>query len=344
MLYNSQQIGMVKKILFVAYFLIVVFFVSFGQKSSKGTRPKMMFADTSRTGVPFAKDPFVIKFQGRYLMYYSIPPYKDKTNPVKGWGLGIAESKDLYEWKKTGEITPDGDYEKKGLAAPCALVIGGKVNLFYQTYGNGKNDAICHAVSKDGIHFTRNETNPVFHPTGDWNCGRAIDAEVFRYKDKYLLFFATRDTSYKIQIQGVASAPLVTNFNRDQWTQLTDYPILKPRYPWEGDCIEAAAVVQKGDLLYMFYAGAYNNNPQQIGVAKSVDGVTWERLSNKPFLTNGDPGEWNYSESGHPHIFKDEDGKTYLFFQGNNNNGKTWFISNIEVMWNEKGPYLKKKY
>jgi predicted GH43/DUF377 family glycosyl hydrolase len=332
---------MINKILFLVYFLLVVSHVSYCQKSSKGIRPKMMFADTSRTGVPFAKDPFVIKFQGRYLMYYSIPPYKDKSNPVQGWGLGIAESKDLNNWTRISEITPAGDYEKKGLAAPCALVIGDKVNLFYQTYGNGKNDAVCHAVSSDGIHFTRNPTNPVFHPTGTWNCGRAIDAEVFRYKDKYLLFFATRDTSYKIQIQGVASAPSSTDFNRDQWTQLTDYPILKPEYPWEGACIEAAAVVQQGDLLYMFYAGAYNNNPQQIGVARSKDGIKWERLSNKPFLTNGDPGEWNYSESGHPHLFKDEDGRTYLFFQGNKDNGKTWFISNIEVGWNEKGPYLK---
>ena len=93
----------------------------------------------------------------------------------------------------------------------------------------------------------------------------------------------------------------------------------------------------------MFYAGAYNNDPQQIGVAKSSDGLKWERLSNKPFLTNGDPGSWNYSESGHPHIFQDDNGKTYLFFQGNNNRGKNWYISNIEVKWNAQGPYLKKQ-
>ena len=61
------------------------------------------------------------------------------------------------------------------------------------------------------------------------------------------------------------------------------------------------------------------------------------------FLPNGKPGEWNASESGHPHIFLDENGKTHLFFQGNNDNGKTWFISNIEVFWNEKGPFLKRK-
>jgi predicted GH43/DUF377 family glycosyl hydrolase len=302
----------------------------------------MMFGDTSRIGLPFAKDPFVIKFEGRYLMYYSIPPYKDKCNTVQGWGVGIAESSDLNNWKKTGEIIPDGEYESKGLAAPCALVINKQVNLFYQTYGNGKNDAICHAVSNDGIHFQRNPTNPIFHPSGEWNCGRAIDAEVFRFKDKYFLYFATRDPDYKIQMQGVASAPAGANFNRDQWSQLTSHPILKPEYPWEGECIEAASLVQQGELLYMFYAGAYNNYPQQIGLAKSSDGINWDRVTNEPFLKNGAPGEWNYSESGHPHLFKDEDGKTYLFFQGNNDNGKTWYISKIEIRWNKKRPYIAK--
>lgn len=333
---------MLRKIIFIASLFAAVFCSAFGQKRVKVHQPKMMYGDTSRMGVPFAKDPFVIKFQGRYLMYYSIPAYRDQSNPIKGWGVGIAESRDLYNWKKIGEVTPEGAYEKKGLAAPCAVIINNKVNLFYQTYGNGTRDAICHAVAIDGIHFERNPTNPIFHPTGTWNCGRAIDAEVFKFKDKYMLFFATRDPSNKIQIQGVASAPANTNFNRDQWTQLTDYPILKPEYPWEGLCLEAAAIVQQGDLLYMFYGGAYNNDPQQIGVAKSSNGIKWERLSNKPFLTNGDPGEWNYSESGHPHLFKDEDGRTYLFYQGNKDNGKTWFISNTEVKWNEKGPYLIK--
>ncbi len=84
-------------------------------------------------------------------------------------------------------------------------------------------------------------------------------------------------------MQGVASAPSSTDFGRDQWTQLTDAPILKPEYP----------------------------------------------------------GTWNLSESGHPHLFKDEDGGTYLFYQGNNDNGKTWYISKIEVKWNDNGPYLQ---
>jgi len=324
--------------------LILVFITlkSSGQQSDNMTKPEMYFGDTSRTGSPFSKDPHVIKFSGRYLIYYSIKPYKDSTNPVKGLGIGIAESTNLTHWKKIGEITPAADYESKGLCAPCAMVIDGKVHLFYQTYGNGKDDAICHAISSDGINFTRDATNPVFRPEGPWTCGRAIDAEVIKYKGNYYLYYATRDPDYKIQMQGVAIVPGNSDFSRSSWKNLsTTEPMLKPELPWEKDCIEGASVIERNGKLYMFYAGAYNNAPQQVGVAVSEDGVNWKRMSENPFLSNGKPGDWNSSESGHPHIFEDDNGRTYLFFQGNNDNGKTWFISNVEVTWNSNGPKLK---
>ncbi len=150
----------------------------------KTSTKRMMFGDTTRLRRPFAKDPHVIWFGGRYLMYYSVPGFTDQHGKVTGWGIGIAESDNLVDWRRIGEVNadPEATYEEKGFAAPCALVTGKNVNLFYQTYGNGRNDAICHATSTDGIHFTRNKTNPIFHPDGKWNCGRAIDAEVVHLK------------------------------------------------------------------------------------------------------------------------------------------------------------------
>ena len=325
--------------------LILFFTLKVCGQSQVSISPRiMMFGDTTRLGVPFAKDPHVVKFQGDFLMYYSVPGYTDKAGIVHGWGVGIAESPDLVNWKKLGEVNHDSAaiYESKGMCAPCALVIGNKVNLFYQTYGNGKKDAICHAWSTDGIHFTRNKTNPVFHPDGNWNCGRAIDAEVIKFKGQYFLYYATRDSAYKIQMQGVAVATGSTGFDRGDWKNLsTEGPMLKPELPWERDCIEAASVINKNGELFMFYAGAYNNAPQQIGVAKSSDGIHWKRMSDEPFLPNGKPGDWNSSESGHPHIFANPEGEDYLFFQGNNTKGKNWFISNVRIGWKNGAPYLK---
>lgn len=307
---------------------------------------RMMYSDTTRLGRPLAKDPFVINFGGKYLMYYSVPGNPNHADPLKhGWGIGIAQSSDLISWTKIAELTPDptSPPEAKGLCAPSAIVIDGKVHLFYQTYGNQRKDAICHAVSTDGITFVRDRSNPIFAPTGDWNCGRAIDAEVVKFKNNYFLYFATRDPEYKIQIQGVAKANPNTDFSRGSWKLAADHSTLKPEFTWEGECVEGAALIVRGNRMVMFYAGGYNNAPQMIGIAESRDGVNWKRISNDPFLPNGKPGEWNSSESGHPHIFEDKDGRTYLFYQGNNDKGKTWWLTNQEILWDKKGnPYLKK--
>lgn len=301
----------------------------------------MLFADSSR-GRILAKDPAVVNFKGKYFMYYSMGPYGDKRTG-DGWAIGIAESNDLLNWNKIGEVLPQEEYEKKGLCAPGAKVLNGKIHLFYQTYGNGKKDSICHAVSDDGVIFKRNATNPVFSPSGSWNCGRAIDADVIELEGQLMLYFATRDPEFKIQMLGVASAPLNSDFNRDSWKQRSDYPILKPELQWEQECIEAPALCKHNGKLYMFYGGAYNNCPQQIGCAVSDDGIKWTRLSEEPFLANGNPGEWNSSESGHPFLFTDIDEEMYLFFQGNNDNGSTWYLSMLKVQWSGDSPTLVKK-
>lgn len=301
---------------------------------------KMMYGDSDRRGIPYTKDPCVAKYKGAYWMYYSVPASDDGS---KTWGIGIAQSRDLYRWKKMGEMNPSEKYpiEKKGICAPGAIVRNDTLHLFYQTYGNGASDAICHAYSVDGIHFTRDETNPIFHPAGNWNCGRAIDAEVRLYRGKYFLYYATRDKKFKQQLIGVATTSAKSSFHRGTWHEACSQPILAPVLKWEGDCIEGPSVIQRNNRLYMFYAGNYNNAPQQIGVAESRDGINWTRCDTVPFLRNGVEGTWNSSESGHPGIF--DNGKTsYLFYQGNNDHGKTWYLSNVKVLWNKRGPLLVK--
>ena len=39
-------------------------------------------------------------------------------------------------------------------------------------------------------------------------------------------------------------------------------------------------------------------------------------------------------------VFVDDDGETYLFFQGNADRGKTWYLSKMSVAWDEDEPYL----
>ena len=312
--------------------------------------PKMKWGDETMTGRPFSKDPSVIRFRGRYLLYFSLPPNEIVPKPY-GWTCGIAESQDLANWKMLRQITPMQESDKHGLAAPFAMVWNDRVYLFYQSYGNKEptDDGICLAWSDDGINFTPHSKNPIFKPHGNWTNTRAIDAEAFIFKGKLFLYGSTRDPKHVYQKTVVATADpegLKDPENRlgpDAWTLAFDGAILEPELPWETKCVEATTIVQRGGSLFQFYAGGYNNDPQQIGVAKSDDGIHWTRLWSVPFIPNGPSGQWNFAESGHPGVFVDDDGRTYLFFQGNPGlvNGKRlWYLSYVEIGWKDDVPYV----
>lgn len=294
--------------------------------------PRMYYTDTA-DGSHFAKDPDVVRFGDRYLMYYT------QRHPDL-LAVGIAASDDLDHWERVGALLPANEVERKGLVAPAALVHEGRMHLFYASYGTGPRDAICHAVSENGLNFERDPSNPIFRPSGDWTCGRAIDADIIRHGERWLLHAATRDPEMRVQMLTAAEAPAKCDFGRGCWTQVADRPVLKPELDWERECIEAPTVCVRDGLLYMFYAGAYNNEPQQIGVAASRDGAEWLRLSDKPLLPNGAPDDWNASESGHPGVFVDDDGQTHLFFQGNRTDGADWYLSRMRVKWDGPLPCL----
>jgi hypothetical protein len=154
------------------------------------------------------------------------------------------------------------------------------------------------------------------------------------------MYYATRDPLGQTQMLHAISARLDSGFGRDAWSSCSDASILKPELPWETRCIEAPSVVKRGNKLFLFYGGGYNNDPQQIGCAVSDDGVRFSRLSTAPLIPNGSPGEWNSSETGHPGVFTDVDGRTYLFVQGNNDKGRTWFLSAFEIVWGLDRPVV----
>ena len=295
----------------------------------------MKFGDSAQRGSPYAKDPTVIRHNGRYLMYYSVRNY-DKAhfpeggdrNRLASWWGAVAESTNLVDWVRIGDIEIEGGRFTSAAVAPCVKKIDGKIHMFHQAhYQSGKNvkdwnctsknALIWHATSEDGIHFTCDGTKPAFAPSNKWSIDRAIDAEVYKVGDRLMLMYATRDPSNKWQMLGMAWAPYGGGYGFGKWTEITlDAPFFRPDLPWEMHCIEAPTVVEHKGIWYLFYAGAYNHERQQIGVAWSADGVKFTRYRNEPVFPHGAKGAWNEWESGHPGLFVDDDGQVYLFFQG----------------------------
>lgn len=300
----------------------------------------MLFTN-KRGGFDFAKDPAVVNFKGKYFLYFTAAVTPEEKAAGLSITVGIAVSDDMESWEYLGTLPIEQECEKNGIGAPGAVVIDGRVQLFYQTYGNGRLDAICRAVSEDGVHFVKDASNPIYRPTADWCCGRAIDADVVLFKDQLFLYFATRDHAFEIQKIGAAVAPAQSGFSAGDFKQLTASAVLAPELLWENKCIEAPATVVHDGKIYLFYGGAYNCEPQQIGCAVSSDGRTFEKLFlDRPFIPKGEEGAFNASESGHPYAFADEDGRVWLFYQGSPDRGKTWYLSRLEIGFREGKPYV----
>ena len=104
--------------------LLLLFCFSFTLQAQE----RMLFGGTTRVGVPYAKDPHLVKLKGRYLMYYSIPPTKWKG--VEGWNIGIAESRDLVHWPHlpllSGQSRPWQDVAPQSAGSEVATLVEGK--------------------------------------------------------------------------------------------------------------------------------------------------------------------------------------------------------------------------
>lgn len=315
----------------------------------------MRFADHS-VGRPFAKDPAVVRFKGKYWLYYSkkqptpagVPPIASLHG--ERFVIGIAAGRDLETWDICGEIVPVQPCETESIAAPGAIVVDNRLHLFYQQYGPGGYDnmTICHAVSDDGLHFQRDPGNPIFRPTVAGMTTLAIDADVIAHDGQLWLFYSGRDAAAdKHQVPGLARRPLADlqgesagRLDPAGWDEPCNGPLLVPEEPWEGQCLEASAVCRHDGKFWLFYGGNWCTRPQQIGLAVSDDGLNWRRASREPILPAGLAGSWNADESGHPYVFVDDDGTTHLMYQGTADKGRTYWLSRKIVRWGTPLPTL----
>lgn len=97
----------------------IIFQSCFAQEIRNSNKPEMMYADSSRRGKPWSKNPHVIRFGGRYLMYTSVLPVEGS----KSREIEITESQDLIHWKNVGMIRIEEAYEQNGISAPGVLVM-----------------------------------------------------------------------------------------------------------------------------------------------------------------------------------------------------------------------------
>ena len=149
------------------------------------------------------------------------------------------------------------------------------------------------ALADEGMEtaggWRKYEANPVL----GGSLGTCFDVALLREAGKYRMWFSWRPKQ---------SVALVESTDGIHWGQ--PEIVLRPKQAtdWEAD-INRPVVVRRSDGYHMWYTGQARSQ-SWIGYARSPDGRTWQRVSNKPVISPDVP--WEKVAVMCPHVIWDE--------------------------------------
>ena len=217
-----------------------------------------------------ALNPSIVQRGGVYFNFYS--GYDGRL-----WRTGLATSADGLHWKKEGVVLApnaragEGDYIA---ANGSALFHEGEFWYWYQA-GPKQTPRLGLARSADGRHW-RKERFPVldFGPRGSWDERGLADPYVMELQQYFYLFYLGQDRAGRQRL-GVARSR-----DGEHWQKLRANPILELGKYGAFDEMglgEPAVWVGQG-YYWMLYAGRDAYETRRLGMARSTDGVHWQKL------------------------------------------------------------------
>ncbi len=120
---------------------------------------------------------------------------------------------------------------------------------------------------------------------------------------------------------------------------------LGPYMSWDERAVADPFVIRKDGWFYMYYLGQNRARQQQLGLARSRDGVTWTKLRANPIVTLPLPGSGDPTENGlgEPAVWE-RGGAYWMLYTGRDaheNRTLALMRSGDGVHWSEVGAALK---
>jgi predicted GH43/DUF377 family glycosyl hydrolase len=101
-----------------------------------------------------------------------------------------------------------------------------------------------------------------------------------------------------------------------KWTKHAEPVVpLGPRGSWDERAAADPYVIRKGNVFYLFYLGQDRARRQRLGVARSEDGVVWEKLRANPVLELGGLGAFDEYGLGEPAVWE-FGGRYWMLYTG----------------------------
>ncbi|MCX8008908.1 MAG: hypothetical protein N3A54_04375, partial [Patescibacteria group bacterium] len=196
----------------------------------------------------------------------------------------LATSNDGFNWNLYSNnpvLLPDGNSNEEFVVEPKVIYDEGIYKMWYTAVPSSRTYYIRYATSTDGINWTKSARS-VNIPRQSWEGPSRAYPNVLKVGSEYKMWYTSNDGRWKISY--------ATSNDGFDWIPYSGNPVIFPNKPWEGNDVAGATVLYDGSKYEMFYASGGN-----IAYATSIDGINWEKPSDKnPALSPS--GGWDTNE------------------------------------------------
>jgi sucrose-6-phosphate hydrolase SacC (GH32 family) len=147
--------------------------------------------------------------------------------------------------------------------------------MWYSAGEQNEPNAIGYATSRDGLHWTKCQANPILRPdpASRWEQDRVTACHVVRDRGRYIMFYIGFEDESYAQICIARSRDGVTDWERNPAN-----PILRARTAnrdaWDYDAVYKPYALWDGDRWLLWYNGR-RGGVEQIGLAEHKDRELW---------------------------------------------------------------------
>jgi len=201
--------------------------------------------------------PVVLQRDGTYHLWY--------TGQAEGRSrLGYAASADGMHWSRLADPVLEPELPWEGVAVMCPHVqwTGTEYRLWYSAGEQYEPDVIGHAVSPDGIHWTKHP-EPIFTPgEAAWEQHKVTACQVIQHDGWQVMFYLGFEDVHTSRIGLARSRDGLTG-----WERHPDNPTVVPDPDgWDAEACYKPFAVLAEDRWLLWYNGRRGRG-EQIGLA-----------------------------------------------------------------------------
>ena len=207
-----------------------------------------------------------------------------------------------FRWQaSTGPVIARGD--AVDVLNPSVVKFRGEYLNLYSSW-DGKTWTTALASSHDGVAWEKR--GRVIAPEGEEGNYIAANGSALVSGDEILYWYEAGDPFY---------IALARSRDGSQWSKSGAVMRAGPRGSFDERGVADPYVIRAGDSFYMYYLGTDRARRQRLGVARSRDGVKWEKLRTNPILELGDVGAFDEVGLGEPAVWS-SGGSYWMLYTG----------------------------